>query len=142
MMEPPDHMCEPPRTQEVDLFTVLMGGVKWTLPFTSISSSEELIHITTQLYFTKKLDSAKILGQEGSWEGAGRCPGAWLVMGVVPPAGMCDPRRGCGDPETVGPALGAPGDWHDCLPSQPRNGRLPLGWRKGRKDKARRVNLA
>ena len=112
MMEPPDHMCEPPRTQEVDLFTVLMGGVKWTLPFTSISSSEELIHITTQLYFTKKLDSAKILGQEGSWEGAGRCPEAWLVMGAVPPAGMCDPRRVCRGPEAVGPALGAPGDWH------------------------------
>ena len=60
MMEPPDHMCEPPRTQDVELFTVLTGGVKRTLPFTSISSFEEVMHITTQLYFTKKLDSAKI----------------------------------------------------------------------------------
>lgn len=52
-------------------------------------------------------------------------------MGAVPPAGMCDPRRGCGGPETVGPALGAPGDWDSCLPSQPRNGPLPGGVEEG-----------
>lgn len=109
MMEPPDHMCEPPRTQDVELFTVLTGGVKRTLPFTSISSFEEVMHITTQLYFTKKLDSAKILGQVGSREGAGRYPGAWLVMGAVPPAGMCDPRRGAGAPRWWDQRRGPPG---------------------------------
>lgn len=101
-----------------------MGEAKGTLHFTSVSSSEEVIHTTIQ-YFTKKLDPAVILGQVGSLGDPGRCPGAWLVMGEVPPGGTCGPRRGCGGPETVGPSLGAPGDWGSCLPSQPHNGPLP-----------------
>ena len=102
-----------------------MGEVKRTLHFTSVSSSEEVIHTALQLYFTKKLDPAVILGQVGSPGEPGRCPGARLVMGEVPPGGTCGPRSGCGGPETVGPSLGAPGDRGSCLPSQPRNRPLP-----------------
>lgn len=101
-----------------------MGEVKWTVHFTSVSSSEEVICTTIQLYFTKKLDPAVILGQVGSPGESGRCPGTWLVMGEVPPGGTCGPRSGCG-PRDSGTLAGAPGDWGSCLLSRPRNGPLP-----------------
>lgn len=61
-------------------------------------------------------------------------------MGEVPPGGTCSPRRGAGARDS-GTSLGAPGDWGSCLPSQP-HGPLRVGWKKGRRDKARREDLA
>ena len=111
------------KDREEELFTVLMGEVKWTVHFTSVSNSEEVIRTTIQLYFTKKLDPAVILGQVGSPGESGRCPGAGHGGG----AAWRDVRsqERVQGPETVGPSLGAPGDWGSCLPSRPRNGPLP-----------------